>query len=456
MKNGSERGRGLWLLIAILALLGGCAGNRNMPVPHDPASSGMIEDLRRLPQDLQAYVCPDGGEDLLSADRQADMNARFDKLYFGPWHAARVSVKPSEAFAIFGGAKGASMPRGWAEHLLPWTRQNWDRLVANAARESFPSRLDRGITVQATVLREAPTFRPRFGNPLKAGEGFPFDMFMYSSLPAGMPVLIVHTSTDGAWAYVETALVAGWVPAVDVAMTDAVFRRRFEEGEHAVVLQDGVPLRDGEGRFMCMGNVGTLLPLVALGKDSATLLVPARDTQGNAVPRLVTVPAASIARKPMPLTEEALARIGNGMLGQPYGWGGEFGNRDCSQMLRDLFIPFGVWLPRNSSAQARSWDFQNFSELSPAAKERMILERGKPFATLLWLPGHIALYLGEYGGKAVMFHNIWGLRTERQGREGRYIIGQAVVTSLRPGRELSHVQNRDGLVSRMRGMSVLR
>ncbi len=442
-------------LLVLFLLLGGCAG-RGSPLQTSSQPVGMIEDLHHFPQDLYAYVVPGtGNRRLVSPEQQDVMNARFDRLYFGPWHATRTTIKPKDAFALFGGQKGDSTPRGWAENLLPWTRKNWDSLVANAARETFPSRLDRGITLQSTVVREAPTMSPRFGNPAKAGQGFPFDMFMYSSLPAGMPVLLVHTSADGAWVYVETALVSGWVPARDVALTDDAFCAAFETGNYAVIIQDEIPLRDETGRFVCMGNIGTLLPLMSMGKTQVTLLAPVQNIQGKAVARSVAAPAEAVARKPLPLTEESLARIGNGMMGQVYGWGGGFGVRDCSLMLRDLFVPFGIWLPRNSAAQAKSWDFQDFSRLSPAEKEQMILERGKPFATLLWLPGHIALYVGEVEGRAAMFHTMWGIRTEEGQKEGRYVVGRAIVSSVAPGRELPHVKDRTGLIARMRGMSIL-
>ena len=176
--------------------------------------------MRRLPQDLLVYA-RQGNPDkpLMSAAEQARQDARFNSLFFGPWEAVRSSVSASEAFAIFGGQKKRSKARGWAENLLPWTQENWDKLTANAARDAYPSRFDKAITVRPTVLREAPTHKPRFGNPAEAGEGYPFDMFMYSTLPVGMPLLVVHTSADGAWVFVETGLVSGWVPTEDTAVT---------------------------------------------------------------------------------------------------------------------------------------------------------------------------------------------------------------------------------------------
>lgn len=451
----------LGLFLCCFAALAGCGAQRGPkagPGAGEYAGpAGSIADLRKLPQDLLVYARQgDPGRRLLSPAEQARQDERFNRLFFGPWEAARGSVPASEAFAVFGGLKKPSKPRGWAENLLPWSQENWDKLAANAARESYPSRLDKAITVRPTVLREAPTHRPRFSDPSKAGQGYPFDLFQYSALPVGMPLLVLHESADGAWLYVETGLVAGWVPASDTALTDGAFRSRYKNGSYAVIVRDDVPLRDRAGRYVTTGHLGTMLPVLSTSGSTLTLLVPVRDTQGRAVAVASPVAASDAVLKPIPLTPEAVARLGNVMMGQPYGWGGYLQDRDCSQAMRDLFVPFGLWLPRNSSAQAKAWRFVSFVKASPSGKESVIEEEGVPFATLLWLPGHITLYLGTYKGQPVMFHDMWGIRTEERGREGRHIIGRAVVTSLRPGAELADVRKDNLLLARMRGMSVLR
>ena len=99
----------------------------------------------------------------------------------------------------------------------------------------------------------------------------------------------------------------------------------------------------------------------------------------------------------------------------------------------------------NSSAQAKAWQFISFVKASPSGKESIIKDEGVPFATLLWLRGHITLYIGEYKGEPVMFHNVWGVRTDDGNGEGRHIIGRAVVTSLQPGAELPNVR-RENLI----------
>ena len=239
-------------------------------------------------------------------------------------------------------------------------------------------------------------------------------------------------------------------------MTDAPFRSRYENGTYAVIIRDDVPLVDELGRYVTTGSLGTMLPLSGGSGSSLRLLVPVRDPQGRAVAVPVRVSPSDVVRKPIPLTARAAAEIGNRMMGQPYGWGGYLFNRDCSLAMRDLFVPFGVWLPRNSSAQAKAWQFISFVKASPSGKESIIKDEGVPFATLLWLRGHITLYIGEYKGEPVMFHNVWGVRTDDGNGEGRHIIGRAVVTSLQPGAELPNVRRENLILSRLKGMSVLR
>jgi hypothetical protein len=68
----------------------------------------------------------------------------------------------------------------------------------------------------------------------------------------------------------------------------------------------------------------------------------------------------------------------------------------------------------------------------------MILKQGIPYLTLIWRRGHIMLYIGSYQGKALIFHNLWGIRTrDLLGREGRRIVGHAAITTLNPGSELN-------------------
>jgi cell wall-associated NlpC family hydrolase len=66
--------------------------------------------------------------------------------------------------------------------------------------------------------------------------------------------------------------------------------------------------------------------------------------------------------------------MANELIGEAYGWGGLYQNRDCSAMVRDMFSPFGIWLPRHSEDQAREGgEFIDLTTFSPEEKEKVIL-----------------------------------------------------------------------------------
>jgi hypothetical protein len=429
----------------LLAGLGGCA-----------VTPPGIADLDRYPQDATRYLQAGAAETLLiPAEVQARLDARYNERFFAPWQQKKASIPAAEAFW---GVASFGRKQGYAENLLPLDQARWQQLVAALQRESYPSLARPAITVRNTACRVFPTSRPFFYDPRQAGEGYPFDYFQNSALWAGTPALITHVSVDGAWLFAETGFVAGWLPAHDVAWADEAFRATYQTGSYAALLRDEVTLRDAAGDFLTQTHLGAIFPVVARDEAGLQLLVPVRDANGGAVARFARVAPALAALKPLPLQQGRISELANRMLGQPYGWGGLYENRDCSATLRDLFAPFGVWLPRNSADQAKSGgSFHDLAKLDRAEKRARLLELGVPFYTLVWLKGHIGLYLGPdpASGEPLLLHNLWGVRTASwSGREGRAVVGRLAITSLRPGEERPDVET-GRFYDRILGMTVL-
>lgn len=416
----------------LLIALGGCAVR--------PSGVG---DLDRYPQDATAYLQVGMAEALLvSPEAQASLDAAYNERFFAPWRQQRASLPAAEAFW---GVTSYGNRQGYAENLLPLTRERWQQLVAALQRESYPSLARPAITVRNTACRVFPSARPFFLDPRRAGEGFPFDYFQNSALWAGTPLLITHVSLDGAWYFAETGFVAGWLPALDIAWADEAFRTAYQSGSYAALLRDDVTLRGDAGEFLTQTHLGAIFPIVAQTGTDLQLLVPVRDADGNALVRTARVPPTLAAIKPLPLQPARVSELANRMLGQLYGWGGLFENRDCSATLRDLFAPFGIWLPRNSAEQAkRGGVFHDLAALDRAGKRAYLLRQGVPFYTLIWLKGHIGLYLGPdpASGEPLLLHNLWGVRTtDANGQDGRALVGRLAITSLRPGEERADVES---------------
>ncbi len=446
------------LLCSLSGLLGGCAKCPVCcPQPYEIRDL-QVNGLREIPQDLHYYARQAGADKpLLTPQRQKALLDTFLKHFFSPWQMNKSGLTANQAFWGIGsyGSK-----QGFGENKLPRDKEWFRAQVANARPASFPSLAQKAILVQNCALRVFPTDKPFFYDFNWAGEGYPFDYFQASALPAGTPVLVTHQSADGAWLFVESGLVSGWVHAQDMATVDSDFMTAYRTGAYAGVLADDVSLRTPDGRFVLRAGVGALFPLRS-GENAARLLAPVRDFNGRAV--VVECRADEGLAAPMPLaaTPGNFARVASSLAGQPYGWAGLYGDRDCSALLRDLYTPFGIWLPRNSRAQAKAGTVQKLEGESREAKERVVLDKGLPFLTLLGMRGHIMLYVGEYKGRAVVFQNIWGLRLKHPEttceRSGRLVIGRAVCTSLDPATEVPDVRRSDKrLIDRINTLTLLK
>jgi hypothetical protein len=418
----------------VILLLAGCAG---------PAPQGEIADLLRLPQDAWRYVNPAAADNpLLSTEQQAAAAQRFQDRHFGPWSNGGRPLPAEKAFAPL---YALAERQVYGSNLLPYPEEEKARLEALCDVAGYPSLALRAVTVRPADLRSLPTRRPGFANPRKAGEGFPFDYFQYSMVRPNTPLLITHRSADGAWYFVETSAAAGWLPTQDVALVDEDFVARFRTDRYLAVVEENVSLRDAAGRFRQQASIGAVLPLAGRKGQDWRVLIAAVDADGQAVIREGLLPAGAADPWPLPATRRTLATLINRLLDQPYGWGGLYGDRDCSATLQDLFAPIGIGLPRNSARQMESGRFVSFEGLAPMEKERTLLARGVPFMTLVGSAGHILLYLGRRDGRAVVLHTLWGIRTRtRREGDGRHVIGRTVITTLQPGLELANLAIPEG------------
>lgn len=470
----------IFSLLAFVVLAG--CGPKGPDITRHGLSDGIIaRDLEVLPQDLTAYAERAGGKtQLLDREAQAEQDARFDENFFAAWNDDITHLPKDMAFE---GILNLAPGKGFAENLRPWDLERWQTVLRDCVMELYGSYpIKPAITVATANLRRLPTNSPYFLDPDRAGEGFPFDYLQNSALWIGTPVSIMHTSFDRRWVLVQTRLVSGWVEADKVAVVDKKFIKAWKSRPLGAIVNDNALLFINPGKEDAVTGtasreapIGTVLPFAAPSSETPPqkapvvyVNVPLRAMNGKAVMANALTSMAVVRRKPVPLTVENVARVGDSMMGQPYGWGGMYGQRDCSALMRDLFTPFGIWLPRNSRPQGQSGTRISLEGLTPDQKEVRVMEKGVPFFSLVSLPGHVGLYLGSYpvpGEKGetkevpVMFHNLWGLRTVsgygENKRNGRAVIGKAVVTTLRPGAEHAVISSPASILDRIAGIAVL-
>jgi len=474
------------------------------PAPYNIGTAQLLEDLKNLPQDATFYVnstC--ATKRLLSVQAQKALDRKFNQHFFSPWHQSRASTSKKQAewgFETY--SKNLGFGENKREHSSAWLRQ----LAELAQLDSYPNTQHKAITITNTSLRVLPTQKPHFNNFNLAGEGYPFDNFQQSILWANMPLFVSHLSRDGDWAWVESALAPGWLAIEDLAFMDDDQIKQWETGNYVALIQDQVPILTDLTTFDKLSNlnpglnpdlttfdklsnlnpglnpdlttfdklsnlnpnlsanqfrfkthIGAIFPKIGEDNQHYRILIAIPNAVRQAILTTGLIDKTVAAPKPLALMPSQLTQIINQLLNQPYGWGGLYENRDCSSTIHDLFTPFGTWLPRNSAAQAKTGQFISLQKLNPSEKEHLIIQKGIPYFTLLWVEGHIMLYIGTYHGQAMVFHNPWGIKTRDQGgAEGRKIIGQAVITTLRPGKELPQLDSQKGdILKNILGMTIL-
>ncbi|WP_353661257.1 SH3 domain-containing protein [Hydrogenimonas sp. SS33] len=422
----------LFASLLLLLWLTGCG-------PKQPATPALYSDITPF---LQAAPAP------LGTKEATRLYTDFLAHRYAPWQMEELNITCEEAAWTYDHYRNRKLI---GENLRPIPAETLEKWIDNARFEAFNSLHIRAITTHPTSLRLLPTDKPIFYDPALPGEGFPFDTNQNSGLKAMTPLLVSHLSRDGGWAFVQSPFAIGWVRVRDIVALKEAMAEKIMETPLAVWLDENGPVKDTGNYFLFYAKLGTLFP-VESRTDGEYRLAVVQNCSGIAHFRDAETDACRAEAMPLAMTRENIARVAERLLDEPYGWGGLYRDRDCSAMTRDFFAPFGIWLPRNSSAQANVGRKILLKGLESAEKERLIIEKGVPFRTLIHLPGHIMLYVGHRNGRAYVMHNLWGIRTEEN---GRYIIGKAVITDLHPGENLPGVDRDDLLVNRIDSMNIV-
>jgi hypothetical protein len=432
--------------LSIFLALAACAHGPSKP---QPARSAEIQDLTRIPQSLSELARRAAPRTVITDACREQLHTEYLRHFFAPWTARKSLFDPADSVYFMKKEAGGNW-FGQNKRKVP--RPQLQELLANCDLDHFPSRNDLAIAVAPAHLRGLPTPLPLYE---KANDE-PFDMLSYPQLKLNEPLRIMHQSHDGAWLFVETAYSNGWLESRDVALVDEEFVKSWMQAPHAVIIRDHAAVSDGRDVGTYQAKIGTLLPVTDQNEEGIEVAVASVAEGGVAELGTTWIPRAKAAPFPLPFDAANISLIGNQLLGEPYGWGEMYDLRDCSALLRDFFMPFGIWLPRTALDQIESVRHrQQLAKLGPQEKRTLIKERGIPFLSLLFKPGHIMLYVGEgEDGEPLVFHDAWSVRVKEEKEERKQVIGIASVTSLEPGKELGLVP-KSSLLDRVTEMATI-
>ena len=403
------------------------------------AKAPAVADLNKFPQDASAYLPENPDVPIVDAESQRAAAEEYLQKQYAPWHNVDLSFLDLSMDKVLEYHANTAKKQYFAEGGKPFPVASLGKIAENGVVD--PEELPRpGVAVAEVNVRVLPTSNPLYPSAASAlGERglLKMDVLQNSALKPAEPLAVYAQSKDGLWYFIATGTVVGWVRSHKVAFVDDAFMDRYERAAHRVVVRDNVRVvrvRDGKKEVAATIKMGAVIP--AEGED---LLLPVRNKSGLAEIEKCSPERGVALPFPVAFTPRNAVRAVGQVMGEPYGWGGMNGFRDCSAMTRDYFSVFGVWLPRNSGDQARTGTGIPLKGVKVGDRAKTIVARGVPFATLIHMPGHIMLYVGTRDGVPVVVHNVWGVRKNMaNGKLGRAVIGRTVATSLRAGAEIEN------------------
>jgi len=406
-----------------------------------------IYEISNIPQNVEFFT-KNAPED---RDKKA-IQFKYEKYYFNVWNYE----KPRETLeSIKWPFRAYGVKNSYAENFHLLKQEFFDEMLTNSNFDNYASLNARAITLRHVDIRLFPTQKPLLKDPNIAGEGFPFDYLQNSSLGANKPLFVSHYSKDREWVYAFSSFASGWIKSSEIVFLAKEHTDAWQDAQQIFFTKDNQPIYDSKGNFLFASKLGTLLALISEDEDYFTALVISSYKNSKPLFEKVKI-RKDIAKKDiLTLNKDSLNVIMGEVFKDNYGWGGMYKQRDCSSMLRDMYAPFGIWLPRNSAQQAKVGKVISLQNMSDEEKISTIKLNAIPFETLLYVPNHIVLYVGTMDDEIIIFHNTWGVKTMQDGIKGRAVVGKTIFSTLEFGSELSHYDKNSSILKNLKSMNIL-
>lgn len=278
------------------------------------------------------------------------------------------------------------------------SNEQWDAYFSNCNLDAIPEETAASYAVinENTSALDLPT-EDIFTN---SNMNEDFNALQETTLKINEPVIVLQESLDTEWVFAIANEYIGWVRKEACSFFPSRQEwLEYQDRERFLMVTEDCSIFGSDDLLL----MGTKLYLTDAGADSTsssyTILLPKSGTDG-----LIQYEELEISRSEaihegyLPFTRDAVLTLAFQELGDPYGWGGTDGKRDCSSYVKDIYACFGFQLPRNSRLQQTMPGLAvDLSALSESEKEACL--ENASAGDILGISGHIMLYLGEANGK---------------------------------------------------------
>ena len=293
------------------------------------ASARTFADIERFPQNGSSYLPPDPDAPIADYADQAVYAEEFLRRHFAPWQADDLSFLDLTFERIFDYHKSVAAKQWYSPDGKQMARNSIDAVAKNGVidKNAIPRP---GVIILPADVRVLPYERPVYESQaaaLGSNGRLRLDILQNSTAHLGEPLAIFGASADSNWVFVATGTVVGWVKTSSVALVDDDFINQFMFSEKVVLARDNVEITGEQGKLLYKLKLGTVLPV-----DNGEVLLPTRGGSGLADVirlRLNSDTEHVFPMFPIVFTPRNAALAIEQLMGEPYGWGGSQGFRDC-------------------------------------------------------------------------------------------------------------------------------
>lgn len=286
-----------------------------------------------------------------------------------------------------------------------------------------------------------------------------FDELQNNALEAATPVALLHKSFDGNWYYVQGPASDGWVEAKNIILCASKDIQDYLNNESwAVVVKPkaDIFLDEQLTQYYDHAQMGTRFPKEKKQNASGAVAVkiPSRREDGRFVFKTVYLGKEDVNDGFLAYTARTIYKQAFQLLNEPYGWGGMYGEQDCSRFLQQVFATVGINLPRDSKDQAKvGIGVAQFDDKTKNEEKVKLFSKAAGAKSVLTMKGHIMLYLGMVDGRPYAIHAVWAYREPDPNAEDDRVrvMNRVVVSDL----NLGEGSKKGSLLKRLTGIRMI-
>ncbi len=222
-----------------------------------------------------------------------------------------------------------------------------------------------------------------------------YNAIQETELIAGSPIWILHESLDENYLFVQSYYYFGWVRKDDVAICTREEFDKWASPERYITMTTVKYLIDNT-----VLDMGVRLPYIREDTNYFWVILPGVDESKGLAEKIVQIPKTHAVYGSVEYTMENYFALAFSFLDVEYDWGGQRGGVDCSGYVCAVFRTFGIFLPRNTSDQAK---YMGIEHTLPYGNSGHVLN-SLSFPSTVHSQTHVMLYLGSVNNEHFVIH----------------------------------------------------